>query len=67
MKILHNLEIASKLLAAFAILISLTALLGLNALSRMHDMMLVSAIASKQQAAELYNGAQIITYSLLGG
>jgi methyl-accepting chemotaxis protein len=33
----------------------------------MHDMMLVSAIASKQQAAELYNGAQIITYSLLGG
>jgi hypothetical protein len=24
----------------------------------MHDMMLVSAIASKQQAAELYNGAQ---------
>ena len=67
MKILHNLEIASKLLAAFAILISLAALLGLNALSRMHDMMLVSAIASKQQAAELYNGAQIITYSLLGG
>lgn len=70
MKILHQLETSSKLLAAFALLLGLTALLGLNALSRLHDMMLVSAMPSKHEAAlraaELYNGAQIITYSLLG-
>ncbi|TFW26996.1 methyl-accepting chemotaxis protein, partial [Duganella callida] len=35
MKFLHNLETSSKLLAAFAIVLALTALLGLNALSRM--------------------------------
>jgi methyl-accepting chemotaxis protein len=35
MKFLHNLETSSKLLAAFAILLSLTTLLGVNALSRM--------------------------------
>jgi methyl-accepting chemotaxis protein len=71
MKILHQLETSSKLLAAFALVLTLTALLGLNALSRLRDMMLISGLASKQEAAqraaELYNGAQIITYSLLGG
>jgi methyl-accepting chemotaxis protein len=35
MKFLHQLETSSKLLAAFAIVLSLTALLGLSALSRM--------------------------------
>jgi methyl-accepting chemotaxis protein len=35
MKLLHNLETSSKLLAAFALVISLTALIGLSALSRM--------------------------------
>ncbi|NGZ84986.1 methyl-accepting chemotaxis protein [Duganella aceris] len=35
MKLLHNLETSSKLLAAFAIVLGLTALLGVNALSRM--------------------------------
>ena len=35
MKFLHNLETSSKLLAAFAIVLSLTTLLGVNALSRM--------------------------------
>ena len=37
MKFLHNLETSSKLLAAFAIVLSLTTLLGVNALSRMRD------------------------------
>ncbi|WP_332851593.1 methyl-accepting chemotaxis protein [Duganella sp. S19_KUP01_CR8] len=35
MKFLHNLEISSKLLAAFAVLLGLTTLLGLSALARM--------------------------------
>ncbi|MCP2006567.1 methyl-accepting chemotaxis protein [Duganella violaceipulchra] len=35
MKFLHNLEISSKLLAAFALLLGLTTLLGLSALARM--------------------------------
>ncbi|MRW90824.1 HAMP domain-containing protein [Duganella sp. FT80W] len=35
MKILHNLETSRKLLAAFAVVLGLTALLGLSALSRM--------------------------------
>jgi len=34
MKFLHNLETSRKLLAAFAAVLSLTALLGLSALSR---------------------------------
>lgn len=37
MKFLHNLETSSKLLAAFAIVLGLTTLLGVNALSRMSD------------------------------
>ncbi|WP_432378367.1 methyl-accepting chemotaxis protein [Duganella sp. P38] len=36
MKILHNLETSRKLLAAFAILLSLTAVVGLSALSRLN-------------------------------
>jgi methyl-accepting chemotaxis protein len=71
MKILHQLETSSKLLAAFTLILALTALLELNMLSRLHDMMLASALPSKQEAAlraaELYNGAQVITCSLLGG
>ena len=35
MKTLHHLEISSKLLAAFALVLCLTAVLGLSALSRM--------------------------------
>ncbi len=46
MKILHNLETASKLLAAFALVLSLTALLGLNALSRMHAISEVTSALS---------------------
>ena len=37
MKFLHNLETSSKLLAAFAVVLGLTALLGGSALSRMSD------------------------------
>ncbi|NVM79934.1 methyl-accepting chemotaxis protein [Duganella sp. SG902] len=111
MKILHNLEISSKLLAAFALVLCLTALLGLNALARMHEIsevttelsgkwlpqastilssrgdttadeaerlkalnlqmskLLVSAMQANQDAAQqteqLYNGARIMTFSLL--
>jgi methyl-accepting chemotaxis protein len=71
MKILHQLDTSGKLLAAFAVILVVTALLALHALSRMHDIMLLTALPSKQEAvqraAELYNGAQIVTYSLLAG
>jgi methyl-accepting chemotaxis protein len=71
MKILHQLDTSGKLLAAFSLVLTVTALLALNALSHMHGMMLLIALPSKQeavrQAVELYNGAQIVTYSLLAG
>ncbi|RZT10101.1 HAMP domain-containing protein [Duganella sp. BK701] len=71
MKILHQLDTSGKLLAAFAVILALTALLALHALSRMHDMMLLTALPSKQEAmqraVELYNGAQVVTFSLLAG
>ena len=48
MKTLHHLEISSKLLAAFALVLCLSAVLGLSALSRMHAInQVTSELSSK--------------------
>ncbi len=72
MKSLHNLDTSSKLLAAFAIVLGLTALLGLTMLSRMDELAQLlhanlknNSVPAAHQADALYDSAVLLTWSLL--